>query len=130
MRRGMSLSIILVVALVTAIGCRRDPQAPAGAEIELVFSPSPPAVGPAEVTVKLTDAAGEPLKGAKVELEGNMNHAGMKPSFATLAEAAPGRYTGTIHFTMGGDWFVLVTAKTTEGRSIERKIDVPGVRAP
>jgi hypothetical protein len=30
---------------------------------------------------------------------------------------------------MGGDWFLLVTAKTADGQRVERKIDVKGVKA-
>jgi hypothetical protein len=30
---------------------------------------------------------------------------------------------------MGGDWFILVNAKLPDGKSVERRIDVPGVKA-
>ena len=30
---------------------------------------------------------------------------------------------------MGGDWFILVRAELPDGRSMERKVDVPGVDA-
>jgi hypothetical protein len=64
-----------------------------------------------------------------VRVEGNMNHAGMRPSFADLHETEPGRYTGTLRFTMGGDWFLLVQATLPDGNQVEQKIDVPGVRS-
>jgi hypothetical protein len=98
--------------------------------VKLVLNPLPPVVGDADVTLTLASASGQPIADAEVRLEGNMNHAGMKPSFADLAEVEPGRYTGTLEFTMGGDWFILVTAKTKDGRNVERKIDVPGVKRP
>ena len=119
-------------AVVVVAGCR-----PAGSEhsdeavnVELEFDPSPPVVGEADVTLTLASPDGQPLADANVRLEGNMNHAGMKPSFADLEEVEPGRYTGTLDFTMGGDWFVLVNANTADGGRVERKIDVPGVMQP
>lgn len=95
--------------------------------VDLAIEPEPPQLGPAEITVTLHDAGGEPLSGAVVELEGNMNHAGMVPVFADAVEIAPGRYRADLEFTMGGDWFILVRADLPGGRSMERKIDVPGV---
>jgi hypothetical protein len=77
----------------------------------------------------LHDANGLPISGAQVELEGNMNHAGMVPVFAEASEVAPGRYRAGMEFTMGGDWFILVRADLPDGRSMERKVDVPGVDA-
>jgi len=97
--------------------------------IELRWEPSPPVVGNVDVSMRLTDAKGTPLAGAEVRIEGNMNHAGMKPIFADLAEVEPGRYSGTVPFTMGGDWFLLVTATTPEGNTVDGKIDVLGVRS-
>ena len=96
--------------------------------MELTIEPSPPLVGDSDLSLELTDADGA-VQGAQVRVEGNMNHAGMKPSFADLKEVEPGRYMGTLEFTMGGDWFLLVTAKTPDGGTIERKIDVRGVKA-
>lgn len=95
--------------------------------MQLDITPQPPQVGPAAVTLTLTDASGAPLTAADVKLEGNMNHAGMKPVFSDLEETAPGQYQGTLEFTMGGDWFVLVTGQLPDGSRLNGKIDVPGV---
>jgi hypothetical protein len=95
--------------------------------VALTIEPSPPRVGPATVTVDLTDAAGAPITGADVELEGNMSHAGMVPVFADAHEVALGRYEADLEFTMGGDWFILVRAALPDGRSLERQVDVPAV---
>lgn len=120
----------MVCAVMTSgVGCNSNIPEASGVDVELTLDPSPPVVGDAGVSLKLTDAGGAPLKGAEVRVEGNMNHAGMKPSFADLEETEPGRYSGTLDFTMGGDWFLLVTATTQDGKSVEKKIDVPGVKS-
>jgi hypothetical protein len=122
--------VLLGLALLCA-GCsgEKHPEGPEGVKVELSVSPSPPAVGPAKATVKLTDKEGKPLKGAALKLEGNMNHAGMKPVFADAKEVEPGRYEATLNFTMGGDWFVLITGKLADGRPLKEKVDVPDVKS-
>jgi hypothetical protein len=87
----------------------------------------PKVVGQASLTVAARDAAGAPLAIEGLEVEGNMNHAGMRPSFAELQPAGEGRWTGTLELTMGGDWFLLVTGTLPDGRRLERKVDLPGV---
>jgi hypothetical protein len=120
----------LVVSLTTILaGCGPAESETTNVKVDLAFDPSPPQTGDVNVELTLAEPGGSPLEGAEVRLEGNMNHAGMKPSFADLEEVEPGRYAGTLDFTMGGDWFVLVTAKTPDGNRVQRKIDVPGVKA-
>jgi hypothetical protein len=95
--------------------------------VELEIEPQPVRVGMATATVTLTDAAGQTIQAADVELEGNMSHAGMVPVFASAEEVAPGKYQAQLEFTMGGDWFIVVRAALPDGRSLERTFNVPGV---
>lgn len=118
-----------LLLLLSLVGCSRGAKDLPEIAVDLVISPEPPQLGPAAITVTLQDAEGEPISGARVELEGNMNHAGMVPVFADAGEVTPGRYQASLEFTMGGDWFILVRADLPDGRSMERKIDVPGVDA-
>ena len=121
--------LTLLLALFVTVGCRPAASDEPSVELQLRFEPSPPEVGQVRATATLRAVDGQPLKGAKIALEGNMNHAGMKPSFAVLAERDPGVYTGELEFTMGGDWFVLATVTLADGSRVERQIDVPGVAA-
>jgi hypothetical protein len=123
------LAILLLAILVFAAGCTTQPSDSIDWQAQVTFNPAPPVVGDSDVRLKLSDGDGNALQGAEVRLEGNMNHAGMKPSFADLSEVEPGVYSGTLDFTMGGDWFLLITAKTSEGLVLERKLDVPGVKS-
>lgn len=96
-------------------------------DVALTWQPASPTTGQTHATVTLTDRNGTALTGADVQLEGNMNHAGMKPSFADLAETGEGKYEGDLDFTMGGDWIVTVRATMPDGESVEKVFDVPGV---
>ncbi len=85
--------------------------------------------GPATVTVKLADAAGRPISAAEVSVEGDMAHAGMSPVFADARELPGGRYRAALNFAMAGDWVVILHVKLPGGQTLERQIDVKGVRA-
>lgn len=119
-------SILLLVLLAS---CSRGGQDLPDVKVDLDIKPQPPQLGPATITLSLSDAQGQPLSGAVVELEGNMSHAGMVPVLAQASGVAPGLYQAELEFTMGGDWFILVRVDLPDGRSLERKIDVPGVDA-
>ncbi len=124
--RTWLLGLLMVLAVAS---CGRGGKDLTDVAVELAIEPDPPQIGPATLTVTLHDASGQPISGAVVELEGNMSHAGMVPVLAQASEGAPGRYLAVLEFTMGGDWFILVRADLPDGRSMERKVDVPGVDA-
>lgn len=126
MNRWLWLGLVLLLLLA---GCDRSSRDLPDVAVELGIEPDLPRLGPATATVTLRDAGGQPISGAQVQIEANMNHAGMVPVLASAAEVAPGRYRADLEFTMGGDWFILVRADLPDGRSLERKIDVPGVDA-
>jgi hypothetical protein len=122
---------LIVLLLLGGSGCQRNtsPDNAKDVKVDFAFHPSPPAVRPAAATVHLATADGKPVEGAKVKLEGNMNHAGMRPVFADAVETKPGQYEATLELTMGGDWFVLVNATLADGRKLSRKVDVRGVKS-
>lgn len=126
--RGTIPSLVLVVLCLS--GCRQQ-DSDSGADVKLDFAlqPVPPKVGPALVTIKLAGRDGALIQGASVLLEGNMNHAGMKPVFGKAREVSPGHYEATLELTMGGDWFVLIQGTQADGRKFRHKVDVPGVRS-
>src|SRR5690242_11055919 len=101
----IALSSFALLACV--MGCQQGSSADAAKNVKIDFSiePKPLKVGPAQATIRLSDAGGAPVTGATLKLEGNMNHAGMKPVFATAEETSPGKYEATLDLTMGGDWF-------------------------
>lgn len=92
------------------------------------ISPQPPGIGPATVTLKVTNDKGQAIAGAKINLEGSMTHAGMVPVFAEAVEVAPGRYQAPLEFTMSGDWVLLINLTLQDGRKLQRQVDVKGVQ--
>ncbi|MDI3341238.1 MAG: FixH family protein [Sphaerobacter sp.] len=131
-RVGRALLLVLTLALV-ALGsaCGRGASSAAVEDYQVAFAvePSPAAVGPATVTVTIHDRDGKPVTGARVQVEGNMTHAGMKPVFADAAEVGDGRYvTDGFAFTMGGDWILTARVTLPDGTAFEQAMDLPGVQ--
>jgi hypothetical protein len=126
----LSLLTLACAAVLVGAACQRRAGSAPDVLVEHEVSPRPPKVGPAVFSLRLTDAAtSRPLAGARIALEGNMTHAGMTPAFAEAEEVEPGRYRAALDFTMAGDWVVTVRAALPDGRRVERRLDVKGVRA-
>jgi hypothetical protein len=93
------------------------------------LDPIPPASGRDTIArVTLTDAAGQPVAGAKLRIEGHMSHPGMAPITTELTELADGQYEGRVWFSMGGDWILVVAGELPDGTRIDRQLDVTSVR--
>ena len=126
-RRGLTL--LCLATCLPAAGCQ--PAAGGAPEIVLDWSvnPTPAVAGPATISVMLTDkAAGRPVRGAALRIEGVMTHPGMQPVLATAREVAPGRYAAPVELTMAGDWILLVEATLRDGRALHRQVELRGVR--
>jgi len=126
--RRWILAATLVLLLLTLAACKRGGSSDLpDIGLTLEIDPSPPAVGLAMLTLTLTDANGQPISDAKLDIEGNMSHAGMTPVFSQATPFEAGKYRAPLELTMGGDWFVLVKTTLPNGRTFERQIDLPGV---
>ena len=130
-RLGGIAAVFALLILLPMIGCRPKPPVANGAlKASVQFEPNPPSTGaPVKLHITMTDSQGKPLAIDNLEVEGDMNHAGMSPVFAHLTATAPGEFSGQIQFTMGGDWFLLLTGQLTGNTHFLKKIDVPGVKA-
>jgi hypothetical protein len=120
--------IASLLLLVAAAGCQQKADE-ADVKVKMQVEPSPPKVGTAKVTLELRDADDRPVEGATVKLEGNMSHAGMKPSFADARQQKPGVYEADLELTMAGDWYVVVSGKLADGKKFEKKLALEGVKA-
>jgi hypothetical protein len=129
--RGWWLAVVVLLGVSVGAGCRKNEADVPETEAKLAihFNPNPPVIGNNELEITLSDANGAPIRLGRIKVEGNMNHAGMKPIFAEFLERDPGKYTGSLQFTMGGDWFLLVTSEASPSGTLNLKINVPGVRS-
>lgn len=123
------LSLLSMLTAAGATACSRAAGSEPDVRIASTLLPDPPVMGPATVDVVLTDPSGQPIQGASVRVEGNMSHAGMVPSIASVNEVEPGHHRAALELTMAGDWFLLVHTRLGDGRTVERTVRVPSVRA-
>ena len=91
--------------------------------------PQPARAGTETITFRLTDASHQPIAGARVQVEGDMNHPGMAPVFSDAVEVLPGSYKAALDLSMGGDWVVLFHITLSDGRKVERQMDIQGVES-
>lgn len=128
--RAIVLFATALAAGVPAGGCARSgPPAADDVRVEWQVTPSPASVGPATVRFSLVDAAGRPVPGARLSVEGHMTHPGMAPVVAEVHETGRGAYEAALSFTMAGDWILIVEGELSDGRRLRRPLSVPGVRA-
>lgn len=118
----MRFLLSLTVLFVFAIGACRPPDDARGADdlgVSLTIDlPDDPLVGEAPITVWL-ERDGAALSGARVELTGDMTHAGMTPVVANAVEVEDGRYRAdAFAFTMAGDWVLSVEADLADGTRV------------
>ena len=123
--RGTKIVCLCLLCFLVA-GCRDRPSA-IGVTLSSEIAPQPPRVGQVTITLRVVDASGQPLRGARVKLEGNMSHAGMTPVFADAAEVEPGRFRSNMELSMAGDWVVLVHLTLPDGAQVERQLEIKGV---
>jgi hypothetical protein len=124
--RGL-VAFICIAALFQA-SCSRPVSPSASVAIEHEISPEPIRVGSATLSLKLSDAGGEPITGAQIAIETDMSHAGMSPGFADAREVEAGRYKSPLEFQMAGDWVILLHITLPGGMKLEPQIDVRGVQ--
>lgn len=120
---------VVLVACFTILlsSCSRWSEPSDRITIESEVSPRPARTGRATITLRIKDASGKPVTGARVAMEGNMSHAGMAPEFGDAKEIEPGRYQGPLELSMAGDWIVLVHLTLANGVKLERQFAIPGV---
>jgi YtkA-like len=110
-------------------GCAKSSGVSNDVDLTYESNPSPPRIGLNTFTITLTGGNGERLAGARVTLEGDMSHAGMKPVFGEANEVGPGRYQGTLDLRMRGDWTVLFHITLPSGQTFDREMKIQNLQA-
>ncbi|MGI5186937.1 copper resistance protein CopC [Promicromonospora sp. CA-289599] len=122
--------VLVVVLLVTGFLVDRSPEsatavtsaeesaASAGepvvlGQISARIALDPPAVGPATLTITMTDALGEPAEGYEAPRL-SLKSGEVDLGEVQVASLGPGVYAGEVVLPTGGEWEVQVSLRTTE----------------
>jgi hypothetical protein len=128
--RGVATRAVLFLLLAGGLAACRGGQGPEAAfDVDLSVSPTPPAVGPARLVIRISEPGEEvPIPGMSVQVEGLMTHPGMNPVTAAANATEDGRYrVDAFEFTMAGDWIVVVSASHPDGRSVRAEFPMRAV---
>lgn len=122
MTRFVTCSLLIVLAMVAMACGRTNPEAGA-LDVAWRIVPGAPQVGresAADVTLRLSN--GDPVLGARMNIEGHMSHPGMAPVIAPLTEAGGGNYHARLILTMSGDWVMYIDGRLANGRVIRQRV--------
>jgi hypothetical protein len=126
--KRQALCVALCCGVLILSGCRQSAQPTAtpnpDIHIELTIPEDSFVVGQTILLITLRDAGGAPIDGARIEVRGDMNHAGMVPSLGGVEGGAAGLYAVPFNWTMGGDWFLDVQVTLPDGREAARRFDL------
>jgi hypothetical protein len=123
-RPAGTAATLLLAALLPA--CASQPAA--GPQLAIQFTPSPASGVESVADIRLIDAD-RPLSSARLRVNAFMTHPGMAPIEAAVEEQGDGRYRARVRFTMAGDWVLRIQGATPDGRTIDLRHDVRGVRS-
>jgi hypothetical protein len=119
--RPLLLALIILSVLLTA-GCSRVSQETetTGVQVELVEPLFPAAVGKETLNIRVFAADNQPIDNAKINVRGDMTHAGMVPILAETENGDKGLYQVPIEWAMGGDWILTVQVTLPDGTVVEK----------
>jgi len=123
-KAAFALSFCIVMS---GSGCHLSNAGTGGVAFIHEISFERPKVGRNTITFRLNDMSGQPITGARVQLEGNMTHPGMSPAFGEATEISPGRYQGWLDLSMAGDWMVRAQVTLTNGVKAQVQFEIKGV---
>ena len=108
---------LFLVALVILASCRPKTGEPLEAKVR--FIPERPTVGRAEICIEVDPR----LELTRVEVVGDMTHAGMIPVEAEAQPAGPGLWrVEDFDFNMRGDWVLTITAYDKSGKKYTKEV--------
>lgn len=130
MRKFFFISVIVLLAgVLAACGGSAEPAAPADSNstgevnIAVETSPNPAAMGDVELIMTITDAQGNPIEGATVDVEvDHTDMTGMSMS-GIATDQGGGRYSINANFSMSGNWKLTVYVRK-DGLDYQEDIDL------
>lgn len=113
-------AVVMVITLIAAaIFWLTSPPAPAqAAHLELSSDPFPLTVGNTRVLVALTDANGQAVDNATIELYGEMVHPGMLPVRGSVTGGQDGVYRIPVTWSMSGEWKIELRATFPDSETV------------
>lgn len=128
MQKGIMIGLVLVVSIIlTACGGTSAPASESSnkpVNIKFESNPSPATAGDSELIFTVTDASGNPIEGATVDVSADhTDMTGMGMSGAATDQGA-GRYSVNANFSMTGNWKLTVYVRNDAGLDYKEDIEI------
>lgn len=120
---SINCGTVVILALLLA-GCRQTTPTNAATLQITLDTATPFTIGETILRVSVKDNQGNPVSTAKIAVQGDMTHAGMKPEFGTATQGQAGLYEVPFNWSMGGDWVLTITATLPDGRASSQRFPV------
>lgn len=118
--------VLLSVVLAACAGDATPAAESSGKPVNIKFEsdPSPAMMGDAELIFTITDANGDPIEGARVDVSADhTDMTGMGMSGAATDQGG-GRYSINANFSMTGNWKVTVYVRNDQGLDYKEDIEI------
>ena len=126
MRKVTFISMLVMISVfLAACGSASTPAATSSkpVNIKVETDPNPPMMGDIEVILNVTDANGNPIEGATVDVSADhIDMTGMDMSGAATDQGS-GKYAINANFSMSGNWKLKVYVRK-EGLDYSEEIDL------
>jgi YtkA-like protein len=127
MRKLVFVGLLVFMSVLLAACGGSATSAPDGSAkpvtIKVESNPSPAAMGDAELVFLVTDASGNPIEGARVDVSADhTDMSGMGMSGAATDQGS-GRYSINANFSMTGNWKLTVYVRDDAGLDYKEDID-------
>jgi hypothetical protein len=127
MRKLVFVGLLVVISvLLAACSGSATPSAEGSAKpvtIKVESNPAPAVVGDAELVFTITDASGNAVEGARVDVSADhTDMSGMGMSGAATDQGS-GRYSINANFSMTGNWKLTVYVRNDQGLEYKEDID-------
>jgi hypothetical protein len=130
MRKLVLIHVLVVLSVLLAACGSGSAATPAPQDsgkpvnIKVDTSPNPATMGDIELTLNITDASGNPIEGATVDVSAiHTDMIGMDMSGAATEQGA-GKYAINANFSMSGNWKLKVYVRK-EGLDYSEEVDLP-----
>lgn len=121
MKRTLTLTLFSLLLL--TVGCQRTSQQASQSDLQIEVEPMSTSVGDTILMVTVTDADGNPIDDATVDVKGDMTHAGMEPVLTEVEGGENGVYALPYEWTMAGDWYMTVNVTLPDGSTASQQFD-------
>ena len=127
MRKLVFVGLLVFLSVLLAACGGSATRAPEGSakpvNIKVESNPTPAVVGDAELIFTITDASGNPIEGARVDVSADhtdMSDMGMS---GAATDQGSGRYSINANFSMKGNWKLTVYVRNDAGLDYKEDIE-------